>query len=1263
MKHNTILLMIFVPIILYQIYYTLRYWKEGMDIPQCEDPKGWHHGNSGGHRSTPKFNPANSQKIPRAKRIYAGAGWCNSDSALTTQQMADKWCELKKEGKAISYKLPDGTPGDPNAKKLPRGFGSKALCFLGDSKYGHDPRTYAGAKPLAWSTYGTGPGCKAVTDLKCSGGGGGGDGIEYPKAGDNFCVNDAQTDLLQTKWPNGQADRKACMRECDTQGEKCTAIEWYDSGWGGSKCHLMLNKDGKGATTTYKRGKRWQDAQCYIKPKKSDYKIVKSGECPKGYEYIMDEAGCLAAGKVYQDSKGFRSDQPPGGYKDSGGGRTKGCTIHNWELKNGGATQFFPNAKGQCGTASFNCLCKKSKKDDMLEIKVGPGSKGNNSKTVSLPVSCPSFMLDSSKKTNQQYPHAVKNKQNPAWGDRFQLDVEDKKLTVKRLDTDGYWGQDLILLGKPDGKGCEETKQRKKAAEEARLAALEAERKRKEAEEAERKKKEAEEAARKAREEAERKRLAEIARKAAEEAARKKAAAEKAAAEAKAKAARIAKENADGAAAGWTCVPGISTPVRLDKIPVKGHGGDGTGEVSCMSSNAKDCKWGQCPSLKIPSPDKPLLCGPNHKKGWGNTGYDKGDKHWCNIAKGPLKYKEAPPEPAFYKAQQQLKALKLSDNMKNLGEGCCRFGGIEKGTDKGYRTLDDCLKLCSGDSRCRGADVKGKKGEDKFHCFHYFNDKKPSDYNVGCKEEGKKEPKKGDSYKFLFDGCPRGSGAKRWKMVQDPTSFSACKELCSKDPKCNAIEVNECGKQKGDITAGCNKRCYHFYGSGSDFMNGKCVTNGNQKAYKRIRGEEEGEGKAPYQCYQKIPNEYVKQKTLCKDKYRIKSLQECKEAALELKTGWNPSRPTRSISSRNYYTGCAIYERKKNITFNSFPTGKAHPAYTGICIKDPNAKAVKEAVKEVQKQAQKKGLPPQVVKQKVKQAVVKIKTAPNPKKEAEKIIPKAVAAPLAAAAVKTDTPPGDVPQGGPAPIPAGPVAVSGQDPSVIQNAVRDAAAEGKDIRGQALAAQKIQTKRAALGGLAVQSAIPRSQMVKAAGLRGGMKSPWKPLGKIGGDAAGGGDFAPIGQNRQLKKVPTMGQAQIKDVQEVIKFHEASFHAQNGKKIRGGNLTGENLKGIAYKTSNMAWCIPHKNKKGQVISWIAKPNKQMGWDSRDQCLTMKGGKPVKIPYGSGKCIKGNTEQECKIALKNLAKDAYWHTHPVLMEKAKQKGPSATAMKFV
>ena len=884
-------------------------------------------------------------------------------------------------------------------------------------------------------------------------------------------------------------------------------------------------------------------------------KRPKNTNCPAGSD-ITTQAECQKAIRTL----GLKYDP---WWTGNHGNIPRGCTWTDAVLNNKsrGSLSHWNAWTSSAGKPRYDLhpICAKGKEEKMLEIKVGPGSKGNNSKTVSLPVSCPSFMLDSSKKTNQQYPHAVKNKQNPAWGDRFQLDVEDKKLTVKRLDTDGYWGQDLILLASPDGKGCEETKQRKKAIEEARLAALEAERKRKEAEEAARKAKEAEEAARKAKEESERKRLAEIARKAAEEAARKKAAAEKAAAEAKAKAAKIAKENADGAAAGWRCIPGISTPVRLDKNPVKGHKGDGTGEVSCMSSNAKDCKWGQCPSLKIPTPNKPVICGPKHKEaGWGGTGYDGGDKHWCNIAKKPLKYKAPPAEPDFYKAQQQLLGVKLDDNMKKVGDGCCRFGGIEKGEDKGYRTLGDCLKLCSGDSRCRGADVKGRKLEDKFHCFHYLNDKKPSDYNIGCKE---------------------------WNQ-----------------------------------------------------------------------GE-----KGPYQCYQKIPNEYVTQKTLCKDEYKIKTFQECKEAALELKTGWRPGRRSKSLSNGYYYPGCSLYERKKTLLFNTSRSGKPHKSYSGICIKDPSVKAVKEVAKEVQKQAQKQGLPPQLVKQKVKQAVVKVKTAPNPVSEAKKIVPEAVAAPLAAAAIKTDTPPGDVPQGGPAPIPAGPVAVSGQDPAVIQNAVREAAAQGQDMRGQALAAQKIQTKRAALGGMAVQSAIPRSQMIKASGLRGGPKSPWQPLGQIGGDAAGGGDLAPIGPNRQLKQ-PPMGQ-QGKDVQEVVKFHEASFHAQNGKKITGGKLSGENLKGIAYKTRNMAWCIPHKNKKGQVISWIAKPNRQMGWDSRDQCLTMKGGKPVKIPYGSGKCIKGNTQQECKIALKNLAKDAYWHTHPVLMERVKQKGPSATPMKFV
>ena len=91
-----------------------------------------------------------------------------------------------------------------------------------------------------------------------------------------------------------------------------------------------------------------------------------------------------------------------------------------------------------------------------------------------------------------------------------------------------------------------------------------------------------------------------------------------------------------------------------------------------------------------------------------------------------------------------------------------------------------------------------------------------------------------DKYSFLFDGCPRGSGASSHKMLQNETSFEKCKEICSNDPKCNAFEINECEKKKGDYPDSCNKRCYNFYGDGSDIKNGGCVTDGSQKAYKKV---------------------------------------------------------------------------------------------------------------------------------------------------------------------------------------------------------------------------------------------------------------------------------------------------------------------------------------------------------------------------------------------------------------------------------------------
>jgi len=95
------------------------------------------------------------------------------------------------------------------------------------------------------------------------------------------------------------------------------------------------------------------------------------------------------------------------------------------------------------------------------------------------------------------------------------------------------------------------------------------------------------------------------------------------------------------------------------------------------------------------------------------------------------------------------------------------------------------------------------------------------------------------SYTYLFDGCPRGGRASSWKMVQNPTTFEKCKQTCSDDPRCNAIEINGCNSlgtaypKKGDKPSNCNARCYNFYGTGTGFTGPGCVRSGDQKAYKK----------------------------------------------------------------------------------------------------------------------------------------------------------------------------------------------------------------------------------------------------------------------------------------------------------------------------------------------------------------------------------------------------------------------------------------------
>lgn len=97
-----------------------------------------------------------------------------------------------------------------------------------------------------------------------------------------------------------------------------------------------------------------------IGPPKTDSAVPVNCET-LGMVTIKSPQECLSAAKSLNPSidGGKRDDQPEEGYPDRGPGRTKGCTVHKFELKKGGKSQYFPHATGTCGTNSFNCICKK----------------------------------------------------------------------------------------------------------------------------------------------------------------------------------------------------------------------------------------------------------------------------------------------------------------------------------------------------------------------------------------------------------------------------------------------------------------------------------------------------------------------------------------------------------------------------------------------------------------------------------------------------------------------------------------------------------------------------------------------------------------------------------------------------------------------------------------------------------------------------------------------------------------------------------------
>merc|ERR1719499_1195760 len=78
----------------------------------------------------------------------------------------------------------------------------------------------------------------------------------------NYCASSDNVDLPQSQWISGSNSRDACVSEC-MANDDCSAIEWYQSGWGGSNCYLML---GDIPSTQGFVGVRWRDAECHVKP-------------------------------------------------------------------------------------------------------------------------------------------------------------------------------------------------------------------------------------------------------------------------------------------------------------------------------------------------------------------------------------------------------------------------------------------------------------------------------------------------------------------------------------------------------------------------------------------------------------------------------------------------------------------------------------------------------------------------------------------------------------------------------------------------------------------------------------------------------------------------------------------------------------------------------------------------------------------------------------------------------------------------------------
>ena len=84
-----------------------------------------------------------------------------------------------------------------------------------------------------------------------------------------------------------------------------------------------------------------------------------------------------------------------------------------------------------------------------------------------------------------------------------------------------------------------------------------------------------------------------------------------------------------------------------------------------------------------------------------------------------------------------FEGFKQNSIMTKVGDGCCRYDGWKDNVkDKGYRSIPECLDLCSSDSNCWAADYKEPK-HGKYKCMIYSSIKEPDNLHIECDKKTK----------------------------------------------------------------------------------------------------------------------------------------------------------------------------------------------------------------------------------------------------------------------------------------------------------------------------------------------------------------------------------------------------------------------------------------------------------------------------------------------------------------------------------------------